>query len=131
MPAAPLLIYTTGSLAYGNVAKSAIMPGSASGIGGNNAGGFSYNCGAPTGMVNCFYGASSQTMVGWTVGAGIEYIITNKMTLKAEYLYADLGHSFVDTVATLSGGLAPASFTANFGTVSFNVARLGINYKLN
>jgi outer membrane immunogenic protein len=129
IPVAPLLIYGTGGLAYGNVSKSAVMPGSGFGFGGITTGGFSYGCGTFTGNVNCFNGASSQTMVGWTIGAGGEYKLTNNLSLKAEYLYVDLGRTAINTTATFAfGGTAPASFTANFGSVSFNVVRVGLNY---
>jgi outer membrane immunogenic protein len=80
-------------------------------------------------MANCFSGASSQTMVGWTVGAGGEYKFTSALSLKAEYLYVNLGHAAINTSATKPFvGTAPASFTANFGPVNFNVVRVGLNY---
>ncbi len=132
IPVSPLLIYATGGLAYGDVEASAIMPSPKSGAGGANAGGFAYACGASTGQANCFTGASSRTMVGWTVGAGFEYAIMNNMSLKAEYLYADLGSRSINTVATstfFNPGFNPASFAANFGMVSINVVRVGLNYK--
>jgi outer membrane immunogenic protein len=133
IPTDSLLVFGTGGLAYGHVNTSAVMPGPAVGIGANGAGGFSYVCGTATGQANCFNGASSQTMVGWTIGAGGEYRITNNFTLKAEYLYANLGRTSINTVATTTfGGVgSPASYNANFGTVSFNVVRLGLNYKFN
>lgn len=130
IPVAPLLIYGTGGLAYGNVSKSAVMPGSSFGFGGNSIGGFSYGCGTVTGLVNCFNGASSQTMVGWTAGAGGEYKLSSNLSLKAEYLYVNLGHAAINTTATFAfGGTSPASFMANFGSVSFNVVRVGLNYR--
>jgi outer membrane immunogenic protein len=100
IPVSPLLIYATGGLAFGDVKASAIMPGSGVGVGGANAGGFAYACGTGTGQANCFIGSSSRTMVGWTVGAGFEYAIMNNTSLKAEYLYADLGSRSINTVTT-------------------------------
>jgi outer membrane immunogenic protein len=129
IPVAPLLIYGTGGLAYGNVSTSAVMPGSIPGTGSDSTGGFSYVCGQGTGIANCFNGTSSQTKVGWTVGAGGEYKIANNLSLKAEYLYVNLGRTAVTTTATFAdGGTVPASFTANFGSVNFNVVRVGLNY---
>ena len=33
----------------------------------------------------------TETRVGWTVGAGLEYAITPNVSIKGEYLYVDLG----------------------------------------
>jgi outer membrane immunogenic protein len=129
IPTGQLLLYGTGGLAYGNVGRSAVMPGSAPGVGGVSSGGFSYSCGTASGMANCFSATSSQIVTGWTVGAGGEYLFANNLSLKAEYLFVNLGRSAINTIATSAVGLTPASFTSNFGTVSFNVVGLGLNYK--
>jgi len=39
------------------------------------------------------YANASSTRVGWTVGGGIEYAITNNWSVRAEYRYADFGHN--------------------------------------
>lgn len=36
-------------------------------------------------------GEDSQTHYGWTIGAGVEYAITENLLLRAEYLYDDYG----------------------------------------
>jgi outer membrane immunogenic protein len=62
---------------------------------------------------------ASETRVGWTAGAGLEYAFLGNWTAKIEYLYVDLG-SFGTT------------FTAPLpNNVSFkeNVVRAGLNYK--
>ena len=66
-----LMFYGTGGVAYG---------------GGNahvnlfdNTRGWAWN------------GSKSDTRVGWTLGAGVEYAITNNITIKGEYLYYNLG----------------------------------------
>jgi outer membrane immunogenic protein len=63
-------------------------------------------------------GSSSNTQIGWTVGAGLEYAFLTNWSAKIEYLYVDLG-SF-DT--------GPAPLVNN---VSFkeNIVRAGLNYK--
>ncbi len=43
---------------------------------------------APAGTSASF----SNTRVGWTVGGGIEYAITNNWSVRAEYRYSDFGH---------------------------------------
>jgi hypothetical protein len=50
--------------------------------------------------------------------------------LKAEYLYVSLESKPVTETALFSGcTCAPASFNANFSRTTFNVARLGLNYR--
>ena len=68
-----LMIYATGGVAYG---------------GGNSH--FSV-FDASTGSF--LSGNPSSSRVGWTIGGGVEYAITNNITIKGEYLYADLGSS--------------------------------------
>jgi len=131
VPINPLLIYATGGLAYGGVKESAFMPGPTFGAGSNSNGGFGYSCGTFTGQANCFTGSSTQTLAGWTLGAGGEYMVTNNLTLRAEYLYVNLGHSGVNSVTTSTlevPGTSPSSFTANFSN-AFNIFRGGVNWK--
>jgi outer membrane immunogenic protein len=62
-----------------------------------------------------------QTTAGWTVGAGIEFGVTNHVSFKADYLFVDLGN----VTCGLNCGLPPT------GEVSFyaNVLRGGINFR--
>jgi outer membrane immunogenic protein len=68
------LLYTSGGLAYGGVRDSASL----------------ISTPATTGT---FVGSLSQKRVGWTVGVGAEYAISPNLSLRAEYLYIDLGKS--------------------------------------
>jgi outer membrane immunogenic protein len=63
----------------------------------------------------------NQTSAGWTVGAGIEFGVTNHVSFKADYLFVDLG----STTCGLNCALPPT------GEVSFyaNVFRGGINFR--
>ena len=40
-----------------------------------------------------FIGSDSHTQFGWTIGAGVQYRISDPVTLGLEYLYVDLGKS--------------------------------------
>jgi outer membrane immunogenic protein len=71
-------------------------------------------------MVPGFTGIN-QTNAGWTAGGGLEYAVAPRWTVKAEYLYVDLGK---DNCTTMCG--LPSGNTVGLTT---NVARAGINYK--
>ena len=60
-------------------------------------------------------GSSNNTKTGWTVGGGVEYGLGGPWSIKAEYLYVDLGSS--DSVLGSS---------ADFHT---NIVRAGLNYR--
>lgn len=59
---------------------------------------------------------SDNTHVGWTVGGGLEYALTNNWTVKAEYLYMDLGDEFYNSIGEDAG-------------LKASTARIGVNYK--
>lgn len=61
-----------------------------------------------------------QTHVGWTAGGGVEYAFARNWTVKAEYLYLDLGTR--DYAYFSSEAPVAVSMTAHTG-------RLGLNYK--
>jgi outer membrane immunogenic protein len=60
---------------------------------------------------------------GWTVGGGIEVGLASNWSVKAEYLYVDLGSA--PTTWTFSG--VPA--INNNSHVTMNVVRAGLNYR--
>lgn len=66
-------------------------------------------------------GTSTNTNVGWTAGAGLEYAIDHNWSAKLEYLHVDLG------TATF---MAAASGAANLAVPATNeLARVGANYR--
>jgi outer membrane immunogenic protein len=69
-------------------------------------------------------GTDSNTEVGWTAGAGLEFAFAPNWTAKAEYLYVDLNNG--TCIAACGGATPPVSvkFTEN-------VIRAGINFKFN
>jgi outer membrane immunogenic protein len=85
------LPYVTGGVAYGNI--QAVQPTS----------------------------TTTNTNVGWTAGAGVEYGIARNWSAKLEYLHIDLG------TATFMGF---ASGTTTLAVpVTNNLVRAGINYR--
>jgi len=65
--------------------------------------------------------SQSATHMGWTAGVGLEAKATENISLKAEYLYVDLG------TQTYSG--LPAPVGSVDVTQRFSVVRAGLNYK--
>jgi outer membrane immunogenic protein len=73
-----------------------------------------------------FSGSGARTQAGWAVGTGTEYALTEKLSLKAEYLYTSFN--------ALSGpavGIAPVPFMGSFTTGRFatQVTRVGLNWR--
>jgi outer membrane immunogenic protein len=66
-------------------------------------------------------GSANKFKIGWAAGAGLEYALWTNWSVKAEYLYVDLG-SF-DCGASCSGvGTSNVSFKSS-------IVRAGINYR--
>lgn len=99
------LPYVTGGFAWANAKSSESINGNVD-------------------FIPNFNVSDSQFFTGWTVGAGVEYAVTNNITAKVEYLYADLGSKdfsfnypgFDDS--KLKGDLS-----------SLQTVKLGLNYK--
>jgi outer membrane immunogenic protein len=76
-----------------------------------------------------FYGTDniSSTRVGWTVGGGIQYAITNNWSVRAEYLYTDWG----SINENFGAGLAPAAGAFFNGNrhINQNQVQVGFDYK--
>jgi outer membrane immunogenic protein len=77
-------------------------------------------------------GTANTEVFGPVVGGGVEWKWTANWSVKAEYLYADLGHVTINT-SPLVSPLAGLVFSqANVQTqthVHENIARVGVNYK--
>ncbi|HEV2570329.1 porin family protein [Methylocella sp. CPCC 101449] len=101
------LIYATGGLALGGVRNSVHLNEFA-------------------GAGRQFLARSNSTRAGWTLGAGVEYAISNNWSAKLEYLYYDLGSR-----SAVGGQFNPVG--AEFLTAKFknngHIVRAGINYR--
>jgi outer membrane immunogenic protein len=83
------------------------------------------------------FGHNPTSPLGWAAGLGVEYLFTDAISAKIEYLYVDLGRvSCPSATTTPAGVIVPASALCNTdnlgsGSVSFteNLVRAGINYK--
>ena len=66
-------------------------------------------------------GTASDTHVGWTVGAGVEWALLDNWTAKVEYLYLDLGNA-----TYLGGSSAPGGFDVD---LTAHTVKVGLNYR--
>jgi outer membrane immunogenic protein len=87
------LAFVTGGGAFGNIQASA--------------------AGTPT---------ESSSRFGWTLGGGVEYAFAGPWSLKAEYLYVDLGN--FSCSANACGVPAPTTVSH-----TVNIVRAGLNYR--
>lgn len=106
-----LLVYGTGGFAYGKVSSSTTV------MGLNGAG-------APD-ITTAATGSHDNVNTGWTLGAGLEYAITDNWILRGEYLYVDLG----DTNVTSYLAGAPGSYVSAKADLTTNIVRAAISYK--
>lgn len=110
LPAERVMLYATGGLAYGDARLSTAL---------------SRTTGSRCAGNNCQSGSTSDTLVGWTVGGGLEWAFANNWSAKAEYLYFDLGslsHAMTDPNFPLTNFNASAPFKGS-------IARVGLNYQ--
>jgi outer membrane immunogenic protein len=95
------LVFATGGFAYGDAKTTANL-----------------NFGGPL-----FNYSKTNTLDGWTIGGGVEYMIAPNWTFKTEYLYADLG---TGTIA--SGTIGGTAYSVKVHPTD-NIVRAGLNYK--
>jgi outer membrane immunogenic protein len=108
------LVYATGGLAVAHVQTTGAV--------------------AFTVTPDIYAGGYDETRAGWTVGGGGEWMISPKWSIKAEYLYVDLGKQTV-ALACVNTGIcgsppqpAPGASYANDFRFREHVARVGLNY---
>lgn len=73
---------------------------------------------------------SDDTHTGWTVGAGAEYRLSEHLSLKAEYLYLDLGKAdyHFDGGTVFDAGAVPFNTDSFSSDLTMHVARMGLNW---
>ena len=65
-----------------------------------------------------FYGQQSTFQTGWALGAGVEFMLTNNLSAKAEYLFTSVGSDrYFD--------YSPAALQA---AVNTSTIKVGVNY---
>jgi outer membrane immunogenic protein len=98
------LIYATGGVAFGGFNTNVVLSDPHDGI-----------------FVN---GSRSNTRVGWTVGGGIQYAVTNNWSVRAEYRFSDFG-----TIRQDLFGLPVGAFFNENRRIQQNQVQVGFDYK--
>jgi outer membrane immunogenic protein len=72
----------------------------------------------------------AQNKFGWTIGAGTEIPVWDRWSVKAEYLYVDLGKINNSFTSALDVFQLPATSQTTSSTFSVHdhIFRLGVNY---
>ena len=107
-PADRWLAYVTGGLAYGDVQYNLnfAFPGS-----------------------NDFHSINtSSTNIGWTIGGGLEWAIWQNWSLRAEYLYVDLGNQTFTSVPSGRAANLATTLTETFEN-KYNIVRAAVNFR--
>ncbi|MFN3685850.1 outer membrane protein [Salinarimonas sp.] len=99
-----VLVYATGGVAFGNPDNRVTfsVPGTV------------------------WTGRDDTVRAGWTVGGGVEFAWTDNLTVRAEYLYYDLGRQTV--TANTTGPLAGTNVSYRFNN-SGQIGRVGVSFK--
>jgi outer membrane immunogenic protein len=111
--------FVTAGFAYGQVTSSAALS-------------YTQTGGSPT----SFSASRHMTRTGWTVGAGADYAVTERVRFGVEYLYTDLGtHPLLQ--GSFDTGMIANQFTDGDGTIAgkigvkttANVVRVTLSYR--
>lgn len=102
------LLYVTGGLAGGEVENS-------------------FGIGIPVIGYDSTW-SSRDTEWGWTIGGGVEYALTHQISLKAEYLYYDLGDRTIHATDSMTPGFGSEFIDYTFKNAG-NLVRGGVNFR--
>ncbi|WP_342162608.1 outer membrane protein [Methylobacterium sp. SD21] len=91
-------------------------------------GGFAYGGGSLPAAASAYpYSLPGTTRTGYTVGGGVEYAFTQKISAKVEALYMHLGRGF--SGAAYYDASVPAYYGAGKSDAGFALVRAGLNYR--
>ena len=113
-----LLIYATGGLAIADVRSTTSVSFTTAGT-------------SPVYAGAQHLGSMSTTRLAAVVGAGAEYAFDNHWSVKAEYLYFDLGHFGYSSPLVAPAGVAPGYSWQTNASLREQVVRVGLNYRFN
>ncbi len=108
------LVYVTGGLAVTDMKASLSFSDTVA------SGGFSGAAG---------FGSSSSTKLGYTVGAGGQYALNQRWSLKAEYLFVDFGSINTSALVAHPAFVGYSNLLSTSEDLKAHVVRVGVNYK--
>jgi outer membrane immunogenic protein len=86
--------------------------------------------GFPTNQDNVWTGSKNSMRYGYSLGGGAEYAYTKNITIKAEYLYYNLGKIKYSTAPDAFTSVDQAgAYQSVKSKISGNIIRVGLNYK--
>ena len=107
------LIFATGGLAVGGVQNSSKVV-------------------MDTTPADTWRASSNETRSGYVVGGGVEYLLTQNIAVKGEYLYYNIGSKNSTAYGNATVAADPALnqlFYVNKTTTAGSIMRIGVNYK--
>jgi outer membrane immunogenic protein len=108
------LVFATGGLAYGGLDHSLDSVNAVTNIPGERL---------------TFSGSRSDTAIGWTAGGGVEYLLRDNWSFRADAMYVDFGSEDETFTATAGNGCLETTCRARVSyDDSFWVARVGLTY---
>jgi len=102
------LPFVTGGVAFGGLSSTNNAYSAVSGFG-----------------VSTTYGSASTTAVGWVLGGGFEYLLSDSWSGYVEYLFTSMD-GITRNDATL--GFAPAASSISLKQLDLHAVRGGVNY---
>ena len=121
------LAYATGGVAWAGVSAQAVYaPNTFRENTSTNLGPVSVPGGASVTVPGSF-GSDRRTLIGGTVGGGLEYAITNSLSLGVEYRYSDFG-SKAFNLGAVPFPVTPSTVTARL-SVRTNEVTARLNYR--
>jgi outer membrane immunogenic protein len=113
-----LLVYATGGLAVGGIESETNVT-------------FATFPTLPVYNGATHIGSDRFTRVGWVLGFGAEYAFAPRWSVKAEYLYIDLGsHTYFSPLVASVSAAAPGYGWRTTVNERDQIARIGLNFKL-
>lgn len=114
------LPYVTGGWGWANASLGQSCPGDPAAVVAGYCSGKTPTQGGPHDLTD------KQTIDGWVLGGGFEYLVSDRWSVRAEYLHYDFGENDFELGTTPKGVVIPTKTTEQ----DADVFRLGVNVRL-